>query len=138
MPMNAEVFLDTNILVYAVAKNDPRAEIATALVAQGGRISVQVLNEFAAIARRKLKWPWPDVVEALAAFRALCPEPLPIRVATHEAALAIAQQDGWSFYDALIVASAIEAGCATLLSEDMQDGRTIPGGLTIKNPFKPV
>ena len=58
--MSAEVFLDTNVLVYAVAKNDPRAEIATALVAKGGRISVQVLNEFAIIARRKLNWPWPD------------------------------------------------------------------------------
>jgi predicted nucleic acid-binding protein len=136
--MSADDFLDTNILVYAASKNDPRAEIATALLAKGGRISVQVLNEFAAIARRKLNWPCPDVVEALAAFRVLCPEPLPIGVATHEAALAIAQRDGIGFYDSLIVASAIEAGCSTLLSEDMQDGRAIAGRLTIRNPFKQI
>ena len=125
--MSADVFLDTNILVCAMAKNDPRAEIATALVAKGGRISVQVPNEFAAIARRKLNWPWPDVAEALAAFRVLCPEPIAIAVGTHEAALAIVQRDGIGFYDALIVASAIEAGCSTLLSEDMQDGKDRPG-----------
>jgi predicted nucleic acid-binding protein len=134
--MSAEVFLDTNILVYAAAKNDPRAEIATALLAKGGRISVQVLNEFAAIARRKLNWPWPDVAEALAAFRVLCPDPPPISVATHEAALAIAQSDGLGIYDSLIVASAIEGGCSTLLSEDMQDGRMIAGRLMIRSPFK--
>jgi predicted nucleic acid-binding protein len=136
--MSAEVFLDTNVLVYAAAKNDPRAEVATALLAKGGRISVQVLNEFANIARRKLNWPWPDVVEALAAFRTLCSEPLAIGGATHNAALAIAQRDGLGFYDSLIVASALEAGCSTLLSEDMQDGRMISAGLTIRNPFKQV
>src|SRR6266446_7727860 len=134
--MSADVFLDTNILVYAAAKNDPRAEIATALLAKGGRISVQVLNEFAAIARRKLNWPWQDVAEALAAFRVLLPAPIALSVATHEAALAIAQRDGTGFYDSLIVASAIEAGCSTLLSEDMQDGRKIGGALTIRNPFR--
>jgi predicted nucleic acid-binding protein len=134
--MSDEVFFDTNILIYAAAKNDPRAEIATALLAKGGRISVQVLNEFAATARRKLNWPWPDIAEALAAFRALCPEPIALGVATHEEALAIAQRDGLGFYDSLIVASAIEAGCLTLLSEDMQDGRTVAGTLTIRNPFK--
>lgn len=133
--MNAEVFLDTNILVYAAGTQDRRAEIATALVAEGGIISVQVLNEFASVARRKLDRPWPEVVSALAAFRVLCSEPRPITVATHEAALEIAERDGFNVYDALIVASALEAGCTTLLSEDMQDGRTIAGRLTIRNPF---
>jgi predicted nucleic acid-binding protein len=136
--MSDRAFLDTNILVYAAAKNDPRAAIATALVAAGGTISIQVLNEFASIARRKLNWPWSDVVDALAAFRVLCSEPLPIGIATHEAALEIAQRDGLAFYDSLIVASALEAGCSTLVSEDMQDGRTIAGRLVIRNPFRPA
>jgi predicted nucleic acid-binding protein len=134
--MSADVFLDTKVLVYAAAKDDPRAAIATALLAKGGRISVQVLNEFASVARRKLNWPWPDIAEALSAFRILCPDPLPLTVATNEAALEIAERDGIGFYDSLIVASAIEAGCTTLLSEDMQDGRAIVGTLTIQNPFK--
>jgi predicted nucleic acid-binding protein len=133
--MSGDAFLDTNVLVYAAAKDDPRAETATALIAKGGTISVQVLNEFASIARRKLNWPWPEVREALAAFRVLCSEPLPITPATHDAALDIAQRDGLGFYDALIVASALEAGCSTLLSEDMQDARRIDGRLTIRNPF---
>ena len=131
--MSGEVFFDTNILIYAAAKGHPRADVVTALVAKGGAISVQVLNEFANVARRKLKWPWPDIVEALAAFRVLCSEPLPIGAATHETAL-----DGIGFYDSLIVASALEAGCSTLFSEDMQDGRTIAGRLTIRNPFTPA
>ena len=136
--MIADVFIDTNVLVYAAAKDDPRADIATALLAEGGTISVQVLNEFANVARRKLNWPWEDVVDALAAFRVLCSEPIPLHLSMHQAALEIAQRDGLSFYDALIVASALEAGCSTLLSEDMQDGRTIAGRLTIRNPFTAV
>jgi predicted nucleic acid-binding protein len=133
--MSAEAFFDTNVLVYAAARNDPRAEVATSLLADGGTISVQVLNEFANVARRKLNWPWPDVVEALAAFRVLCPDPLPIGLSTHEAALEIAQRDGLSFFDSLIIASALEAECATLFSEDMQDGRIFGGRLAIRNPF---
>jgi predicted nucleic acid-binding protein len=134
--MNADIFLDTNVLIYAAAQDDPRAVIATALVAEGGRISVQVLNEFAAVARRKLGWAWSEVVEALAAFRVLCPEPLAITVATHDTALVIAARDGLGFYDSLIVASALEAGCSTLLSEDMQAGRVIADQLMVRNPFK--
>ena len=133
--MNGETFFDTNVLVYAVVKDDLRNPAAITLLAQGGVISVQVLNEFANVARRKLQRSWPEVATALTAFRILCPEPLPITVATHEAALEIAERDGLSFYDALIIASAVESECSTLLSEDMQDGRVIDGRLTIRDPF---
>jgi predicted nucleic acid-binding protein len=133
--MNGEVFFDTNILVYATVRDDPRAAVAMSLLAKGGAISVQVLNEFTNVARRKLRRPWPEVKEALTAFRLLCKEPLPLSVATHEAALEIALCDRLAFYDSLIVASALEAGCATLLSEDMQNGQVIAGRLTIRNPF---
>jgi predicted nucleic acid-binding protein len=129
------VFLDSNVLVYSIVTDDPRAAIATALLEQGGAISVQVLNEFASTAIRKLKRSWSDVTAALAAFRKLLPNPLPITLAMHEAALEIAQRDRLSFYDALIVAAALEAGCSTLLTEDMQHGRVIDGRLTIQNPF---
>ncbi|MBV9735891.1 MAG: PIN domain-containing protein [Acidisphaera sp.] len=133
--MSDEGFFDTNVLVYAVARDDPRAPVAADLLARGGRISVQVLNEFASTARRRLKWPWAEVMDALAAFRVLCPAPLPIGVGTHEAALEIAARDGFAFYDALIVAAALEAGCGTLWSEDMQHGQVISGRLTVRNPF---
>lgn len=82
-------FLDTNVLVYAALQSDPRSDAARALLRDGGVISVQVLNEFANVARRKLRRPWPEVRQALAAVRALCPAPRPLTAATHEAALAL-------------------------------------------------
>ena len=133
--MNGDVFLDSNVLIYAITSDDPRAAVATALLERGGAISVQVLNEFANAARRKLKRSWPEIAQALAALRVLCADPVPLTAATHAAALGIAEREGFGFYDSLIVASALEAGCAMLLSEDMQDGRRIDGRLTIRNPF---
>ncbi|WP_225770734.1 PIN domain-containing protein [Inquilinus sp. Marseille-Q2685] len=133
--MSAEVFLDTNILLYAIARDDPRAATAEALLAAGGMISVQVLNEFTSVARRKLGLSWDEVTEALSAIRALCAPAAPVTVETHEAALRIAERQGVNVYDALIIAAALQAKCRILYSEDMQDGHTIDG-LTIRNPFR--
>jgi predicted nucleic acid-binding protein len=133
--MNAEIFLDTNVLIYGISRNDPRAARATALLRQGGTISVQVLNEFTNVALKKLRRTLPEIVEALDAMRTIFPDPKPIGVTTHESATTIAQRDGFAFYDSLIIASALEAGCSILLSEDMQNGRIIDGRLTIRNPF---
>jgi predicted nucleic acid-binding protein len=133
--VRAEAFFDTNVLVYAVALDDPRNARAEALLSSGGRISAQVLNEFVSVARRKLLMPWSDVTEALDAFRVLCPSALPINLAVHEAALKIAEKHGFGIYDALVIAAALESGCAVLYSEDFQDGQTIDGQLTIRNPF---
>ena len=133
--MPAKAFFDTNVLIYAVARDDPRGAQAEELLASGGVLSVQILNEFVSVARRKILMSWSDVTEALDAFRVLCPSPLPITIETHEAALKIAEQHGYNIYDALVVAAALEAGCSILYSEDLQDGQTIDGQLTIRNPF---
>jgi predicted nucleic acid-binding protein len=133
--MPAKAFFDTNVLIYAVAENDPRSAQAENLLASGGVLSVQVLNEFVSVARRKILMPWKDVTEALSAFRILCPSPLPITVEMHEAALRVAEKHGYNIHDALVVAAALEAGCATLYSEDLHDGQKIDGQLTIRNPF---
>jgi predicted nucleic acid-binding protein len=133
--MSARIFLDTNVLVYALAEDDPRSTRVYSLLAGGTIVSVQVLNEFAAVARRKLQMSWVEVEEALAAIRAICPAPAPITVRTHEAALAISVRYGYRIYDALIAAAALQAGCTTLYSEDMQDGQVIESRLTIRNPF---
>ncbi|MBZ5643154.1 MAG: PIN domain-containing protein [Acidobacteriia bacterium] len=133
--MPGKAFFDTNVLVYALAQDDPRSAQAEEVLASGGVLSVQVLNEFASVARRKIHMPWSDVKEALDAFRVLCSAPLPITIELHVAALKIAEKYGYNIYDALVVAAALEAGCATLYSEDFQDGRTIEGQLTIRNPF---
>jgi predicted nucleic acid-binding protein len=133
--MRGEAFLDTNVLIYAVALDDPRNARAEELLASRATISVQILNEFVSVARRKISMPWPDVKEALDAFRVLCRSPLPVTVELHEAAIQISEQYGYGIYDALVVAAALEAGCAILYSEDFQDGQTIDGRLTIRNPF---
>ena len=69
-------------------------------------------------------------------MRPLLGLPLPLTVATHEAAVRLAARDGTAFYDTLLVASALEANCDTLLTEDMQDGRVVEARLTIRNPFR--
>ncbi|MGH9616209.1 MAG: PIN domain-containing protein [Acidobacteriaceae bacterium] len=132
--MSGEDFFDTTILVYAFAQDDPRSSVAEGLLNNGGAISVQVLNEFVSVARRKFRMSWGEVVEALAAVRVLCAAPIAMTVDTHDAALRIAQRYGFHIYDSLIVASAIEAGCTTLYSEDLQHGQSI-GPITIRNPF---
>jgi predicted nucleic acid-binding protein len=132
--MNDRSFFDATILVYAVSEGDSRAAVAESLLAAGGYISVQVLNEFAAIARRKLNMPWEEIGEALAAVRTLCKPPSSLTVEIHDAGMAIAAQYGCHIYDSLILAAALDAECDTLYSEDMQNGRKI-GSLTIRNPF---
>jgi predicted nucleic acid-binding protein len=126
-------FFDTNIVVYAFL-DVARRERALDLVASGGVISAQVLNEFTNVARRKRQRDWSDIERAIAVIRARFPDIVPLTADTHGAALDLARDHGLAFYDALIVAAAIEAGCDTLFSEDMQHGRVI-AGLTIVNPF---
>jgi predicted nucleic acid-binding protein len=134
--MRDRAFLDTNVFVYAIVQDDPRSQGAEELISAGGRVSVQVLNEFAAVVRRKTNMPWGDVQLALEGIKVLCPEPLPITLETHKEALAIAEKYRYRIYDALIVASALEARCTILYSEDMQDGQVIESKLTVRNPFR--
>ena len=134
--MPDEAFFDTNVLIYAVARNDPRSARAEILLAAGGRVSVQVLNEFVSVTRRRMRMPWKDVLDALAAIQVLCPDPTPITVETHEAGLMIAEEYRYEIYDALIAAAALQVGCKILFSEDLRDGQVIHDKLTIRNPFK--
>jgi len=127
-------FLDTNVLVYAALSDDPRCPIAEQLLAAGGTISVQVLNEFPNVARTKLKRTWPEIEAMLALVRSRSDRVQQIAISTHESALALARDHKVGFYDALIVAAALEAGCDTVLTEDMQHGRKF-GALTVINPF---
>jgi predicted nucleic acid-binding protein len=134
--MPAKDFFDTNVLIYAVAKNEPRASKAEALLASGGIISIQSLNEFVSVARRKLGTSWEEVKELLDLICILCPDPVPISLDMHKAALDIAEKYGYGIYDALIVSAALETGCRVLYSEDLQDGQIINRQLTIRNPFQ--
>jgi len=128
-------FLDTNILIYATLSDDPRRVAAERVFEAGGTISVQVLNEFANVARGKLSRSWAKIEATLDLVRGQVERVRPVTVATHDRALTLARDQRLPFYDALIVAAALEAGCDTLFTEDMQHGRVIDG-LTIRNPFR--
>lgn len=129
-----EVFFDTNILLYLLSTDTAKADKAEELVAGGGMVSVQVLNEFAAVGLRKLGMSHGEVREALDPIRSVC-KVVPLTLETHDEALGIAQRYGYAFYDALILGAARLAGCGRVYSEDMRDGQVIEEGLVIVNPF---
>ena len=126
-------FLDTNLLVYAQT-TDPKSEIARQAIAEGGTISVQVLNEFANVMRRKLGLSWDEIADALEDVKTALGPVRPIGLDTHTAALKLSRAHGFHIYDSLIIAAALEAECDQLLTEDLQAGRRIEG-LAIVNPF---
>jgi predicted nucleic acid-binding protein len=129
-------FLDSNVLIYAFT-DDLQAAAAQALLEAGCAISVQGLNEFTNVARRKLGKSWAEINAHLVAVRILCSPVVAIDLDTHEAALHLAERYGFAFFDALMVAAALQAGSGTLWSEDMQDGLLVEGRLRIANPFNP-
>jgi predicted nucleic acid-binding protein len=132
--MPGERFLDTNVLIYAFAAGDRRSARAEALLAEGGVIGVQVLNEFTNVLRRKLGWDWPQVDAALTVIGELTEPVRPLTVNIHAQAVQLARANSLSFYDALIVAAAADAGCSVLITEDLQHGRRF-GSVAIRNPF---
>jgi predicted nucleic acid-binding protein len=131
----AKVFFDTNVLLYLLSGDAAKADRAEELVAQGGTIGVQVLNEFASVASRKLGMSHAEIRDVLESIRAICAV-APLTLEIHDRALGQAERYGFSIYDALIVAAALEADCGTLYTEDLQDGQVIDGSLTISNPFR--
>ena len=129
-----DVFFDTNVLLYLLSGDEPKANRAEEVIADGGRISVQMLNEFANVATRKLGMPWAKSARYFSEVRAVC-RVEQMTVEDHDRGVDLEERYGFSVYDAMIVASALLARCATLYSEDMQDGQVIDGRLTIRNPF---
>jgi predicted nucleic acid-binding protein len=127
-------FLDTNIVVYA-SVDDWRTDRALAILADPFHISVQTLNEFTNVMRKKLKRDWVEIEEALADILLRSIAVHSILPPTQAYAVAIAKRHNLSIYDAQVIASALEADCDTLYSEDMQNGMVIEGQLTIRNPF---
>ena len=128
-----ESFFDTNTLLYLISDDMRKATRSEVLLGQGGTISMQVLNEFAAVTRRKHKMDWSAVRDMPGKFRAAF-EVVPVTEASQLKAMDLAERHQFSVYDANIVAAAQLAGCTTLFSEDMQDGMVLDG-LTIKNPY---
>ena len=127
-------FFDTDVLLYTASKDAAKAARAETLIAAGGIISVQVLNEIANVARRKMGLAWAETRALLATVRGLL-SVQPITITVHDDGLALAERYGLSIYDGMIAASALQAGCDTLWSEDMQDGMVLDRQVRILNPF---
>ncbi len=131
----ADRFFDTNVLLYLLSAEPGRADRVEEVLAEGGTISVQVLNEFTSVALRKLGMKVAEIREALAPIIDVC-QVIALTTQIHQRGLAVAERYRFSFYDALIVAAALESGCTTLFSEDLQDGQVIDRTLTVRNPFR--
>lgn len=129
-----DAFFDTSVLLYLLSTDAAKADRVEELLAARGTISVQVLNEFAAVSLRKLRMPLPEVKEILDTVRAVC-DVVPLTVETHDRALAIVARYGFSLYDSLLIAAALIAGSKRLYCEDLQHGQVIDRQLRIVNPF---
>lgn len=132
-PMTAN-FFDTNIILYLLG-DGPKAELSEALIAKQGMISVQVLNETLVNCLRKAGMSWQEAGQFLDGIRLLCPV-VDLTPETHDIGRALGERYGFSVYDAMIVAAALQNGCTTLYSEDMHDSLRVEDQLTIVNPFK--
>ncbi|WP_448031489.1 PIN domain-containing protein [Bradyrhizobium liaoningense] len=127
-------FFDTNVLVYLVSSDAAKADRAEKALSGGGVISVQVLNELANVARRKMQLSWQETHTFLDSLRGLLTV-YPVTLDIHDTGLGLSERYGMPVYDAMIAASALHAGCQTLLSEDFQHGMVLKEGLRISNPF---
>jgi predicted nucleic acid-binding protein len=140
-PQTSRVFFDTNVLVYCFDSLEPRKQsrakdlLAQALNARQGVVSYQVVQEFCNVASKNRRLNLPH--ERILAYVNLVLQPMNLVAPSTEllaAALAIRQENGFSFYDSLILAAAQAAQCQVLYSEDMQHLHRV-GNLQVVNPF---
>lgn len=133
--MTERVFFDSNVLLYMLSEDVDKADRAEVLLAGGGTISVQVLNELTLAGRRKFRMDWGGIDQFLVPVRSLC-EIKPMTEDTYDLGRTLAERHQFPIYDAMIVAAALLAGSDTLYSEDMHDGLLVDGRLRIRNPFR--
>lgn len=140
MNIGSRVFLDTDVLVYVydvrdLAKQKTAVELVESILSSGeGVISLQVVQEFCNVIIRKI--PAVDRKGLLVTLDTVL-APMVVQtpdLAFYRRAISLQAANSLSFYDALIIQAAIDLGCETLYSEDLQAGQKF-GGLTVVNPF---
>jgi predicted nucleic acid-binding protein len=130
------VFLDSNIVLYALGNDEKKAHALDLLMAlPAPYLSTQVINECSHVLRRKVKRSPAEVRQDLSAVITLVNL---VDVSLNEiyTAWRLSERYGYSHYDSLILATALMSGCSILYSEDMQHQQVIDNQLTIINPFK--
>ena len=134
--MNDNVFLDTNIFIYLYSEDESKKQSAVLDILERAHCvtSTQVLNEFCSVCLRKLKMPGNEVLQSIEEIRDNC-ELCYIDMEVIQKALNLNSKYGYSYYDCLILASALLNGCECVYSEDMQHNQLIEGKLKIVNPF---
>ena len=128
-------FIDTNIVIYSLSQNDSKQDKALRILASQPVMSVQVLSETVSIMRRKLGFDGVAIRNVIKRISQECVNLQPLTMDTLCSAFDIADRYGFSHYDSLIVAAALQADCTILYSEDMQHRQLINGRMTIINPF---
>jgi len=134
MPAAERVFIDSNIVLYALDVDERKREVAWSLLFSRPCISLQVLNECSNVLNRKRQWHVRDVAEAVDKILRFVSVEFS-DIATVRLAWKLQERYRFSYYDSLILAAALSAGCSSLFSEDMQHEQVIEGRLTIVNPF---
>lgn len=128
------VFVDSNIVLYALGDEEEKRAIAAALLAGWPTISTQVINECTHVLRRKLKMPPDRVAEEMQSVLDVT-HLRDVGLYEIRGAWRIASRYGFGHYDSLIIAAALSAGCTMLYTEDLQHGQVIDERLTVLNPF---
>lgn len=129
-------FLDSNVLIYAFGSgHEINTRRALVLLRNRGVVGVQSLNEFAVVARRKLRMDWDEIGVALATIRGRCDQIVPLTETVHRDGLRVARDYRLSLFDSMLLAAALSAKCDLFWSEDMHDGLIVDGRLRIVNPF---
>ena len=138
--MISSASLDTNILIYAADNSSPQKQEACddlieKLIAVRGRLPLQCLNEFYSLTTRRAILA-PAQAETIVQHLLKSLVIIPPTIADTILAMRMQQQHGIQFFDALLMATALHAGCTYFLTEDMQDGRNYDG-ITVRNPLNP-
>jgi predicted nucleic acid-binding protein len=135
--MRDKAFLDTNILIYLYSESEEeKRDTLCRILDNWVRVtSLQALNEASNVWFSKYRWNGEKIFKHLDNVELIFSEILPVSRNTTNIAISLKESYKYSYYDCLMLASALESGCSSILTEDMNNGQIINGVLKIVNPF---
>ena len=133
--MKDNIFVDSNVILYTFGKEKSKKEKAKDLVRKKPLITTQIINEVSNVLFRKFNFS-VDEVRKISNFLRIKMKVELLNLQTIDLALYIKERYKYSYYDSLIIASALENACNILYTEDMQHGQIIEDSLKIINPFE--